>query len=115
MCVGRVNELWLVFTQEIVRILVSEGIAMRPTKDGQFDITSSRFFFLTHPTWQCGVVDHIREFYPGKRLDGYPCYISTVVHSLLSYVATLQTLWHQKGWLTDAEVEEGKRAAARLI
>ena len=61
---------------------MSERIAMRPTKDGQFDITSSRFF-LTRPTWQRRVVDLIREFYPGKRVDGHPCYISTVVHSLL--------------------------------
>ena len=38
----------------------------------------------------------------------------TVLHALMTCVAKLQALWHYKAWLTDAQVEEGKAAAARL-
>ena len=86
---------------------------MRPTKDGQFDITSSRSF-LMNPIWQQRVVDLIHEFYPQKRIQGHPYYVHTVLHALITCVAKLQTLWHYKAWLADAQVEEGKAAAARL-
>ena len=56
-CVGRLKEFWADFTQEVAQIRVSERIAMQPTKDGQFDITSR--FFRTQPTWQRRVVDLI--------------------------------------------------------
>ena len=60
------------------------------------------------------MVDLIREFYAVERGNGHACYISTMVHSVLLCVATLQTVWHPKGWLTDAGVNEGKGVAARL-
>ena len=112
-CVGRLKEFWAEFTQEVARIPVSERIAIRPTKDGQFDITSSHFFRM-NPIWQQRVVDLIREFYPQKRVQGHPYYVHIVLHALMTCVAKLQTLWHYKAWLTDAQVEEGKAAAARL-
>ena len=38
----------------------------------------------------------------------------TVLHAMMARVAKLETPWHYKAWLTDAQVEEGKAAAARL-
>ena len=112
-CVGRLKEIWAEFTQEVARIRISEHIAMRPMKDGQCGNTLSRSF-LTQPLWQRRVVDLIREFYPQKRVEGHPYFVHAVLHSVLSCVAKLQTLWHHKAWLTDAQVEEGKSATTRL-
>ena len=41
-------------------------------------------------------------------------YVHTVLHALMTCAAKLQTLWHYKAWLTDAQVEERKAAATRL-
>ena len=43
-CVGRLKEIWAKFIQEVARIPVWEHLAMWQTKDGQFDMFSSRFF-----------------------------------------------------------------------
>ena len=101
------------FSQEVARIPISERIAMQPTKDGQFDITSS-CFLLMNPIWQQCVVDLICEFYPQRRVHGHPYYVDIVLHALMTCTAKLQTLWHYKAWLTNAQVEDGKGAAARL-
>ena len=58
---------------------------MRPTKDGQFDITSPPFF-LMNSIWQQRVVGLIREFYPQKIVQGHPYHVHTVLHALMTCV-----------------------------
>ena len=38
----------------------------------------------------------------------------TIMCSMLSCVGKVQTLWHHKAWLTDAQVDEGRSAATHL-
>ena len=60
------------------------------------------------------MVDRIREFYPQEKIQGHPYYVHIVLHALMTCLAKLQTLWHHKAWLTDAQAEEAKGVEARL-
>ena len=81
MGVGGRNKLCAAFTQEVAQIPMLECTALRPTKDGQIDIISTCFFFLTQPTRQRRVLDLIREFSQGwpSMLYFYYCALLAII------------------------------------
>ena len=111
--IGRLKDVWGDLVQASQNIPQADRAPLRPTKKDAFDLTSARVF-LDDTQYQQRVVDLLKEYYPNRKAPNGAIKVYTVVHTMLLALTHLHTLWRNKVYLSDVEVEEAERWAKKL-